>query len=92
MNRIWSEAFITVGNQLNMVTDNGRTVFNDTDIITSRYGLRLHTLITNKLNLLLDYSYMEKESRFVPNESGTNTLNPVAYETQNITVTLLWTI
>ena len=92
MNRIWSEAFITVGDQLNMVTDNGQTVFNDTDIITFRYGLRLHTLITNKLNLLLDYSNMEKESRFVPSEPGTNMLNPVAYETQNITVTLLWTI
>jgi len=91
-NRIWSEAFITVGDQLNLVTNNGRTIFNDTDIITSRYGLRLHTLITNKLNLLLDYNSMEKESRFEPAETGINIRNPVSYQTQNITVTLLWTI
>ena len=91
-NRLWTEAFITIGDQLNVVTDNGRTIFNDTDVITTRYGIRLHTFITNKINLLLDYNYMEKESRFAPDGPGTEIPNPISYETQNITVTLLWTI
>ena len=90
--RIWTEASVNLGNQLNVVTDNGRTIFNDTDVITSRYGIRLHTIITDKMNILLDYNYMEKESRFVPVEFGTDVPNPVSYQTQNITVTLLWTI
>jgi hypothetical protein len=92
MNRIWTEAFMNFGDQLNVVTDNGRTIFNDSNVTTSRYGIRLHTLITNKLNLILDYSYMEKESRFTAGESASSIQNAVPYETQNLTVTLLWNI
>lgn len=92
MNRIWTEAFMNFGDQLNVVTDNGRTIFNDTNVTTSRYGIRLHTLITNKMNLILDYSNIEKESRFTGGESGSGIQNAVPYETQNLTVTLLWNI
>ncbi|MFO7799034.1 tetratricopeptide repeat protein [Rhodohalobacter sp.] len=92
MNRIWTEAFMNFGDQLNVVTDNGHTIFNDTNVTTSRYGIRLHTLITNKMNLLLDYSNIEKESRFTGGESGSVIQNAVPYETQNLTVTLLWNI
>lgn len=92
MKRIWAEAFINFGNQLNTVIDNGRAIFNDTNVTTSHYGIRLHTLITNKLNFILDYSHMEKESRFTAGESASSIQSAVPYETQNLTVTVLWTI
>lgn len=91
-NRLWSEAFVDIGDQLNVVTDNGRTIFNDTDVITSRMGMRLHALIANRLNLIFDYNRMEKESRFTSDGSAANLPNTVTYETQNLTVTLLWTL
>jgi tetratricopeptide (TPR) repeat protein len=90
INRVWAEAFISFGDQLNVVTDNGQTVFNDTDIITSRFGVRMHALITNRLNLILGYNQMEKESRFTPDGSETDLPDPVTYNTQNLTVTILW--
>lgn len=91
-NRLWSEAFVDIGDQLNVVTDNGRTIINDTDVITSRMGIRLHALITNRLNLIFDYNRMEKESRYTSDGSAANLPNPVTYKTQNLTVTLLWTL
>jgi hypothetical protein len=92
INRVWAEAFISFGDQLNVVTDNGETVFNDTDIITSRFGIRLHALISNRLNLILNYNQTEMLSRFTPDGSVTDLPDPVSYNTQNLTVTILWTM
>jgi len=92
INRVWAEAFISFGDQLNVVTDNGETVFNDTDIITSRFGIRLHALISNRLNLILNYNQTEMLSRFTPDGSVTDLPGPVSYNTQNLTVTILWTM
>ncbi len=92
INRVWTEAFFSIGDQLNIVTDNGQTVFNDTDIITSRFGIRLHALITNRLNLILNYNQTEMESRFTPDGSVTDLPDPVSYNTHNLTMTILWTM
>jgi hypothetical protein len=92
INGVWTEAFFSIGDQLNIVTDNGQTVFNDTDIITSRFGIRLHALITNRLNLILNYNQTEMESRFTPDGSVMDLPDPVSYNTHNLTVTILWTM
>lgn len=90
--RLWTEAHATFGDQLNIVSSDGTLVYNDVNLTKKSYGLRFHLLLTKKINLLLDYIYLEKVSFFVPSQQVTLIPDNIVYDTHSISVKLLWKI
>ena len=90
--RIWAEADATFGDVLNVVSNDGSVIYNDLDVTKISYGLRLHTILSRSLTMLLDYRHLEKESNFVLSQISTQLPESIPYNTFSFSVTLLWNI
>lgn len=90
--RVWAEADATFGDVLNVVSNDGSVIYNDPDVTKISYGLRLHTILSRSLTMLLDYRHLEKESNFVLSQISTQLPESIPYNTFSFSVTLLWNI
>ncbi len=88
--RIWAEAEASFGEIMNVITYDGSVIFNDTDVIKQKYGLSLHTIITPRIHLRLNYVYYKKESSFVPSQTGFQVPETIPYSTNSITAVVIW--
>ncbi len=88
--RAWFEADATLGELRNFFSNEGLAIFNDTDVTRKIYGIGLHALLTTRVHLRLNYLYLEKESVFVPMQTGITVPEPISYSTNSITVSILW--
>ena len=88
--RAWFEADASFGELRNFFANEGFAIFNDTDVTSKKFGFGLYTLLTTQVHIRLNYTYLEKESDFVPLQAGITVPETISYSTNSITVSLLW--
>ncbi|TVP98658.1 MAG: hypothetical protein EA359_17970 [Balneolaceae bacterium] len=88
--RIWAEASATFGDVLNFMSREGMIVNNDPDITKKQAGFRLYALLTNRMQVRLNTTFYDKESRFTATEGSTGLPENISYSTHSISATVLW--
>lgn len=89
-NRIWAEAGITFGDVLNVMRDEGVVTFYDPDIIKNKMEFRLYALLTNRMQIRLNTTFYDRESRFVATEETAGLPENISYSTHSLSASLLW--
>jgi hypothetical protein len=87
---IWAEAGVTSGDVSNIMRNEGVITFNDPDIIKKMLEFRVYTLLTNRMQLRLNATLLDKESRFVATDNSTGLPENISYSTHSLSATLLW--
>lgn len=87
--RTWIEGFFTYGTLENFTQSYGSIVFNDSDVINQRYGVKLYYQISSPLVIRIDYVGAMKASKFVSSAPFVVT-TPINYHVSTLTAVLLW--
>jgi len=89
LHKTWIEGFLTVGSLKNFTQSLGSILYNDTDVVTKRVGVKVFYQISTPLVVRLDFAQATKESIFVatsPFVIGT----PIEYHVSSLTAVLIW--
>ena len=87
--KIWLEGFSTFGTLENFIQANGSILFNDTNVITQRFGMKLYYQLSTPLLVRVDFTRARKESKFVPSTSSV-VIEPIEYNVSSLTAVLIW--
>lgn len=89
--KLWAEAFITVGEMLNFNENNGEVVFNSGDLLKFRTGLNFILPISQQTDITLSYHFSAHETYLInESNSGGTYLQPLSYENQLILGGISW--
>ncbi len=70
--------------------DEGVVTFYDPDIIKNKMEFRLYALLTNRMQIRLNTTFYDRESRFVATEETAGLPENISYSTHSLSASLLW--
>lgn len=88
--RFWVEADAAFGEIRHFFANDGAVVYNAPESVRRKYGATLHTVLSTHLLLRLDYVFTDNQSEFVAVETGVPIPEPIDYQTNSFTLTILW--